>query len=1560
MKRGVGIALLLFVIIIVGGTAVFVLSHGTASAASSGKIIFVDDDFVDDPANHKFSSLQDAIDHADTNPGDTIAVFAGTYDHIAINKDDLTISGEGAGSVTITDSAAYAVSVFADGVTIQNVTIREGTSAALYTNHDHLTVRYCTMTQGSRQSGNWAAQISGDHAAMYHCTISQAGWGLNIRQAYNCSVRDTSFTDIENKAVVVEHSSAVFIDNITATNVFCGMRVLETDGVRLVNSTFADNKVGLILDEDATDSDIRNCRFTGNAGVGTDFGYGIYLDASWNNTITSCHIQGNDRGIYAEATSHDNLIHHNNFIGNGINAVGHGTNAWNSSIGNYWDGYTGVDTDHNGIGDTPYTLTASTAMDHHPLVAPVQSPPARVWVDDGYTPATPGWAQDHFDTLQAALDVVTPSGGCYVYNGSYQDCTVTKNISLVGAGDARVAGGSDGIYVTADDVYISGFVVTASDAAVKIQNAGQVTVANCSVSQAVFGVYLVNTYGCELYNLSVHHNHKGIFLFDASASTIWGSNIHNNTYFGVEMSHTSLGNTVADCHISHNGNYGVYLVQQSNDNSFYHNTFIDNAAYDTCDNQWGGAYEEALGNYWSMHQGADVLKGAARSMPGRDGYVDSPYTIPGGSGAADAYPLRYPVTDHPRFVWVSSDDFTPGYPGWQHDHFASIQMAVDAVQDEGGCFVYDGGYQENVSLVHPITVTGQTAAGTVVRGNDAPGFAIAGDGITLHNVTVRDCWNDPGIHVTGDNATVSGCVVADSYYGVVVTGNDTRLANTSIHHNAYIGAAWRQAQRPVMRHCSVYGNNKGVVLMQVTDGLFTHVEVHNNSVNGLELAMSDNNTFHHVYCIDNMYGVYADSSAGNLFYFNDFIGNDQHAWDNGDNSWDNGTVGNYWHGFDGGTRIQGTYSTPYMVPGGSNADNHPLVRRAGLPVPSFTINPSPTFTMQTVSFTDTSIDLDGAIVQRYWDFDDGSNATTVDATTTHVYGDDGVYTVTLTVTDDDGHTGTATKTTTVFNTAPTAAMTWEPLEPTDMDTILFNGSGSTDPDGYIANYTWHFGDNGTGYGENVSHRYMDNGTYKVTLTVTDDDGATDTIHIDVPVGNVPPLVSFGVSPEEPSTADSIVFTDTSTDPDGTIVNYTWTFGDGTTSHEASPSHSYADNGTYEVTLTARDNDNDTAMASINITVTNAAPGADFTYTPASPTDVDVVDFADTSVDTDGAVVAWQWEFGDGETSTKQNPRHIFPDDGTYQVNLTVTDDDGATSTTSQSIEVYNVPPQARFSFTPDEPTVLDTVTFIDDATDPDGSVVEWEWDFGDGNTSTARDPAHSYAHDGLYTVNLTVTDDDGATGTTTGSLLVINMPPIVNYSYTPAEPTDIQDISFTGNATDPDGTIVNYTWTYGDGNTSYGVNATHRYADNGTYTATLTVTDNQDGKTSRSYDINVSNVPPSASFTYEPDDPKTGKYTTFRDTSTDPDGTIVNATWYYGDGTSDQDGDLLNHKYDSEGDYQVRLVVTDNDGATSNTTRIIEVRDEDEAAGFEFVVLVAAIGILLFMWKRRMGVWRRR
>ena len=163
---------------------------------------------------------------------------------------------------------------------------------------------------------------------------------------------------------------------------------------------------------------------------------------------------------------------------------------------------------------------------------------------------------------------------------------------------------------------------------------------------------------------------------------------------------------------------------------------------------------------------------------------------------------------------------------------------------------------------------------------------------------------------------------------------------------------------------------------------------------------------------------------------------------------------------------------------------------------------------------------------------------------------------------------------------------------------------------------------------------------------------------------------------------------------------------------------------------------------------NIPPTASFTI---SCTDL-TCNFTDTSTDSDGSVTAWSWDFGDGGTSTAQNPSYGYASSGTYTVALTVTDDGGATGADAQDVTVSdgNTPPTASFTFSCTDLTC----DFTDTSSDSNGSVVGWSWDFGDGGTLAVQNPSHAFATAGTYTVSLTVTDDGGASDSTSQPVTV--------------------------------------------------------------------------------------------------------------------------------------------------------------------------------------------------------------
>jgi PKD repeat protein len=327
------------------------------------------------------------------------------------------------------------------------------------------------------------------------------------------------------------------------------------------------------------------------------------------------------------------------------------------------------------------------------------------------------------------------------------------------------------------------------------------------------------------------------------------------------------------------------------------------------------------------------------------------------------------------------------------------------------------------------------------------------------------------------------------------------------------------------------------------------------------------------------------------------------------------------------------------------------------------------------------------------------------------------------------------------------------------EVITFNAENSFDPDGQIISYLWSFGDGVNATGVVVGHAYSDNGTYTVTLTVTDNDNKTGSATAGKTVLNRPPIASFTESAEIAETDEVIYFNASeSYDLDGQIESYFWDFGDGNNATGITISHSYAQDGVYTVTLTVTDDDGDTGSANSTKTVLNRPPVASFTESATVVLTGETIHFdASGSYDPDGTISSYLWSFGDGSTGTGKTVDHRYADNGIYTVTLTVVDNDGGTASTSDTKTVLNRPPVALFNETAETVQIGEAITFnASDSYDPDGHIVSYFWDFGDETNATGVVVSHAYSNNGTYTVKLTVTDDDGATASATAVKTVLN------------------------------------------------------------------------------------------------------------------------------------------------------------------------------------------------------------
>jgi len=322
-------------------------------------------------------------------------------------------------------------------------------------------------------------------------------------------------------------------------------------------------------------------------------------------------------------------------------------------------------------------------------------------------------------------------------------------------------------------------------------------------------------------------------------------------------------------------------------------------------------------------------------------------------------------------------------------------------------------------------------------------------------------------------------------------------------------------------------------------------------------------------------------------------------------------------------------------------------------------------------------------------------------------------------------------------------------------------------------------------------------------------------------GPVAPSADFTADVTSGCAPQAVQFTDQSS---GDVDSWSWDFGDGGTSTAQNPSHTYNAAGTYTVSLTVTGpGGSDTETKTDYITVGDGAITADFSGTPTSGDAPLEVTFTDAST---GDVANWDWDFGDGNSSTAQNPTHTYNAAGTYSVTLTSSNSCGSDSETKTDYITVNEPPcdtpVADFSGTPTSGDAPLEVSFTDNSTN---SPTSWDWDFGDGGSSTAQNPTHIYNTAGTYTVTMTATNSCGSDTETKTDYITVNEPPcdppVAAFTGSPQSGSAPLDVSFTDNSSN---SPTSWDWDFGDGGSSTAQNPTHTYNTAGTYTVTMTAT----------------------------------------------------------------------------------------------------------------------------------------
>jgi gliding motility-associated-like protein len=475
-----------------------------------------------------------------------------------------------------------------------------------------------------------------------------------------------------------------------------------------------------------------------------------------------------------------------------------------------------------------------------------------------------------------------------------------------------------------------------------------------------------------------------------------------------------------------------------------------------------------------------------------------------------------------------------------------------------------------------------------------------------------------------------------------------------------------------------------------------------------------------------------------------------------------------------------------------------------LPVPTAIFSANTTcFNTTPTQFTNSST---GAISQN-WDFGDPTSTsnTSTAPNPTHTYTAPGSYTATLTVANTPGCTNTTTQTVTV-NPAPVVNFS--------STTVCFNNpTAFTDNStGGATQWAWNFGDGNTSTVQSPSHTYNASGTYNVSFIVTNNFGCIDSIKANALI-NPLPVANF--SAPTVCIGNQTCFHDSSTISSGSITGWGWNFADAASgpnniSTLQNPCHVFTNAATYSVLLTVTSNNGCQNLTNLNVLV-NPIPTASFTATNVCQNIPTV--FTNNS---SAFATQWNWSFGDGNVSTLKNPTHTYPSYGNY-ISALIVSSGGCVDTTAVTLTVYPLP---VVNFSSVAICKGDTTIFSDPSFIPSGNITTWNWNFGDGNSSTLQNPTHLYASDGTYPVTLTLTSNQGCTNSLQQAAIVRPLPQ-PSFSTSPGSIISITDnVIFNDLSTGG----VQWVWHFGDTVTSTLQNPIHIYADTGTYIVTQIVT----------------------------------------------------------------------------------------------------------------------------------------
>lgn len=543
-----------------------------------------------------------------------------------------------------------------------------------------------------------------------------------------------------------------------------------------------------------------------------------------------------------------------------------------------------------------------------------------------------------------------------------------------------------------------------------------------------------------------------------------------------------------------------------------------------------------------------------------------------------------------------------------------------------------------------------------------------------------------------------------------------------------------------------------------------------------------------------------------------------------------------------------------------------------------------------------------------WNFGDGDTSTTL-WNPVHFYDNAGIYYITLLVKDTAGCMGSMTRQQ-IITPAPYANFAYSRV--CFGDTTRF-----TDLSNYtfysINSWKWYFGDGNTSTAQNPNHFYSHPGSYQVSLKVTNTSFCYDSISLRVIVDSLP--VSDFIA-NTTCFNNATAFTDLSQSHGSMNNSWYWEFGDGNSGYYQNPVYTYITPSTYNARLIITNQRGCKDTASKTVTV-NPLPHSGFSYSNTCLNDS--TRFTSLSTTNPGTIIdTYLWEFGDGDSSSIQNPGHVYALAGSYNVKLTITNSNGCIKDTMITITI-NPLPDVNFSYT--QTCLNDTTHFTDLSVSNGIAITNRDWDFGSGNTSVNQNPSIVFPNAGSYIVSLRITDLLGCNAAIYDTVVVDSLPVAKFISDTVClnNPVQYTDLS------ESHGSTINYWhWYFSDSTNIYYQNPQHEFTtDTASYVRLLVI--NQMGcKDSTSHRI-YSRPIPIANFIYSDTGRCFNDTTRFTSTSTAGYGSvIVSYHWDFSDGGTStlQNPD---HIFNSPGTYTVKLSVVNSNNCPDDTSILITI-----------------------------------